>query len=184
MGIGTASKPINKALSEKIQKLFECNIQITKFEIYSILNCDDLHSIEFTDLFTYFCWDFQTFKNNASIKNYFNNIFGENFMEFIESSNFFRVKKNIPNSRKIPLSSIEKDVGSEKEKGKPIIEIKENNEIIDTNASFNLFKIKLVIFLLSCDSLNDECSYNDKVYFSYFKYFIYLKGFFSFFNFG
>lgn len=157
------SKPINEILSEKIKKLFECNNLITNFELYNLLNVDENHSMEFKDLIAFFCYDFNVLNNLDSLKIYIKNVIGENFLDFIESSNFFRVKKpqtpTNTNAKKIPIRSIEKDAGMEKERNKERL----NQEEIDVNAMFDILKIKLVIFLFTCDNILESTEYNDKV---------------------
>jgi hypothetical protein len=161
MGI-EESKPINILLSEKIKRLFESNTFITNYELNTILSSGPSHSIEFSDLQTFFCWDYKTFKNNDSLIVFLKNTMGENFVEFIQSSNFFKIKTNKTNkSNEIEKKDISFElIKSDKENFE---ENKENNNKENNNSMFDLMKLKLIIFLFSCDYLDKDNNYNDKV---------------------
>lgn len=191
------------------KKLTEIESKLTDYEMFKILSCGKNYANNFCDLICQCCWDFKIFENPGDTKAFFSENFGEKFVEFISSSEFFRVKSQMEKDKE------EKEEKEDKENYKKTLETDYNNntdtdkdekeELIIERERENLknlkdskntrnfdlikfdpMKIKFVIFLFTNDNfiLQDgiENNYNDKVGEFTIFYHILFKKFFYFFD--
>jgi len=149
---------------------------LTDYEMYTILNCSKFYANNFCDFLCHICWDYKIFENPGLTKEFLTKNLGENFVEFVFSSDFFKDKskeeleKEEKGEKEIKdnynyKKTIESENYLETEKEeKPDNKDKYNRN--SSNFKIDLMKLKMVIFLFTNDSfiLKESIdNYNDKV---------------------
>ncbi len=152
---------------QKLKLVFESEKQISNFEKDNILNYKKLFTNKFIDLYNLFCCDYPMFDSEQATYANLNEYFGDMFFDFIKNSHFFKINYSIPVVKKLD-SGIKDNLVIEK----PLAEFstkemqKNNQNKFEEKISFDKNKLRLLIFLLSSDTIvtTDDSKYNDRVY--------------------
>ncbi len=162
--------------TEQTNVIFKSEDQLSNFEKNVLLNFNTILSEKFTNIFTFFCYDYQCFQSVATCDNLFQEAFGHKFIEFIKFSDYFKLQ-----SQKITNKSVTVELNSAVCANKVIsninnpvknINIDNQKAIIDLNAvsaaancGYDFDKLRLFVFLTTKETFvnNTGFCYNDRV---------------------
>lgn len=145
--------------TEKSNVIFKSEDQLSIFEKNVILNFNKILTEKFTNIFNYVCFDYPFYQNVKTTEDLLRESIGDKFIEFINFSDFFKLKNRTNKSSENLKSTIA-------ETAQININIdKDLNMNLNSDCSYDCNKLRLFVFLTTKETLvtNNGYNYNDKV---------------------
>lgn len=134
--------------------IFKSEEQIKNTEKYFILNFNKHYSSLFMDIMNYFCCNYDVMGNPKTANMYLVEVFGENFVKFLTTSDFFKcyIEDNYANDAET-LAAQPEEFQDEKQ------------GLINKSYIFNIKRLRLLVFLLTVENYVEEIEFHDRVSF-------------------